>query len=419
MGLTQSELTLQNLVEEREIVRAQHEAKLAEIAARNDKTATHDDKTLLRDLRERAEDKDTEITDLTAHIERDKASADESKKIRRMLAGGTVIEADSDGVVYRDFTSYAYDEIISRSTPGCQAVARQWGCSENDIMAARERLQMVKRTPANTLSSNVGGLIPPQHISEIFQKIDKSRGLVQNARRVDLDRGTITYPQVDTSPVVAVQSSEKTEAGNTGMAVSMVTKTASTYLGGGDLSWQAINWSTPSALDLWFDLVAADYALKTETDAATIVSASAFLNNVSSPIGASPTYAQLMTGIALGGGEVYTNSGRMANAVIMAPDRYWYSVGLTSDSSLKFGENGLLNVNAESAGLRVIVSRGLNAGEIIVGDMAGLLVAETAGAPIEMRVVEPAIGGVEVGLIGAFEAAVVDDGAFSLVTTAS
>jgi hypothetical protein len=62
------------------------------------------------------------------------------------------------------------------------------------------------------------------------------------------------------------------------MAISMVTATASTYLGGGDLSWQAINWSTPNALDLWFRLVAADYALKTETDAATVVSASAFLS---------------------------------------------------------------------------------------------------------------------------------------------
>ena len=53
----------------------------------------------------------------------------------------------------------------------------------------------------------------------------------------------------------------------------MVTATASTYLGGGDLSWQAINWSTPNALDLWFRLIAADYALKTEQDAAQVISA--------------------------------------------------------------------------------------------------------------------------------------------------
>jgi hypothetical protein len=65
------------------------------------------------------------------------------------------------------------------------------------------------------------------------------------------------------------------------------------------------------------------------------------------------------------------------------------------------------------------VSPGLNAGEIIVGDMDGLLVAENAGAPVRMFVSEPAIAGVEVGLVGAFEAAVVDDGAFALISTAS
>ena len=69
---------------------------------------------------------------------------------------------------------------------------------------------------------------------------------------------------------MAVQTTQKTEAGNQGMDISMVTATASTYLGGGDLSWQAINWSTPNALDLWFRLVAADYALKTEQDAGQV-----------------------------------------------------------------------------------------------------------------------------------------------------
>jgi hypothetical protein len=99
----------------------------------------------------------------------------------------------------------------------------------------------------------------------------------------------------------------------------------------------------------------------------------------------------------------------------MAPDRFGYFLGLTSDAFTQF-----INVNQAGIGpLRVIVSRGLNAGEMIVGDMDGLLVAENAGAPVRMFVSEPAIAGVEVGLVGAFDAAVVDDGAFALITTAS
>ena len=56
---------------------------------------------------------------------------------------------------------------------------------------------------------------------------------------------------------------------------------------------------------------------------------------------------------------------------------------------------------------------------MLVGVARHLIVAETAGAPVELRVVEPAIGGVEVGIIGAFEAVVAQDTSFALLTAAS
>lgn len=420
MSTTQSELRLATLLDERETVTKLHETVVASVETNEDKLPTESQKQQITAYREKEIALDEEITTITDDVERNRRAVESSKAIRRILAGaaGEGVDVDDDGVSYRSMAAYARDVILTSSGRETAKIAAQLG-DKNEVDRAAERLQLAKRVPANTLSSNVGGLTPPQHIAQIFQVIDSSRPLVEAAVRASLERGTLTYPVVTTRPVVAVQASEKTEAGNTGMVIDMVTKTASTYLGGGDLSWQAINWSTPNALDLWFRLVAADYALKTETDAATIVSASAFLNNISSTITSTPTFAQLMTAIGDGGAEVYANSGRLANAVIMAPDRYWYALGLTSDADLVFGQGATLTVNAEDRTLRVIVSRGLNAGEIIVGDMEGLLVAETAGAPVELRVVEPAIGGVEVGLIGAFEAAVVDDGAFSLITTAS
>ena len=258
------------------------------------------------------------------------------------------------------------------------------------------------------------GLIPQQHIAEIFQVIDSSRPLVASAQRSTLIRGVLSYPRIDTSPIVAVQTTQKTEAGNQGMDVSMQTATASTYLGGGDLSWQAINWSSPDALDLWFRLAGADYALKTEQDAAQVLQHSAFSNNIATTLAATPTFAQFMTAIGAGYAEVFANSARTANTIYMAPDRFGYLLGLTSDAFSQF-----TSVSQSSVGpLNVVISRGMDAGVVVVGDSAGLLVAETAGAPVELRVVEPAIGGVEVGIIGAFEAVVVDDGAFTMLTTA-
>ncbi len=419
MGSSQSEQRLGSLADTRAHIHGKHEAKLAEMAARDDDgLATHDDKQILRDYREQLQDIDAEMTDLTATIEAQAKAEAESRNIRRIISNGSngLVELDGDGsVVYPHFIGYAYDYFITRSNVSeVGKITRQWGIGDAEIAQARERLSTIERV-ANTLSSGIAGLTPPQHIAEIFQVINKNRNLVNAASRADLERGTLTYPSVDTPPVVAVQNTEKTEAGNTAMAISMVTKTASTYLGGGDLSWQAVNWSTPNALRLWFDLVAADYALKTETDAATIVSASAFLNNAATLLGATPTFAEFAASVGSGYAEVWANSGRTANSIIMAPDRFGYILGLTSAAFTQF-----MTVSGSQVGpLNVIVSRGLNAGEIIVGDVSALLCAETPGAPVEMQVVEPAIGGVEVGLIGAFEAAVVDDGAFAAITTAS
>lgn len=412
---TQSELRLARLLDERDVNQQLHENLLAAVESREDKALSEAESTQVTMYRERALSLDTEINNLSDSVEQHNISIEASKKIRRVLSGAqSGVEVEGDEIVYRTMAAYARDVILTGQGRETGRIAAQLG-EPSEIERAKQRLQLLKRTPANTLSSDVAGLIPPQHISQIFQVIDSSRPIVESAQRSSLERGVLTYPSIDTPPVVAVQTTQKTEAGNTGMAISMVTATATTYLGGGDLSWQAINWSTPNALDLWFRLVAADYALKTEQDAAQALQHSAFSNNIASPISASPTFAQFMTAVGAGYAEVFANSGRLANTLYMAPDRYGYALGLTSDAFTQF-----LSVSAQGIGpLNVVVSRGMDAGVMAVGDRDGLLVAETAGAPVELRVVEPAIGGVEVGLIGAFEAVVVDDGAFAMITTAS
>jgi hypothetical protein len=415
MNATQSESRLARLVDERATASQLHEELLASVESRDEKTLTDIERQQVTMYRERGVALDGEIKELTESIAAHNAAVEASQNVRRVLSGNNPgVEQDGDGVVYRDMATYARDVILTGQGRVSGQIAAQFG-DKNEIEAARTRLELLKRTPANTLSSNVGGLTPQQHIAQIFQVIQTARPIVESAQRADLERGVLSYPKVTTRPVVAVQSTQKTEAGNTGMVIDMQTATASTYLGGGDLSWQAINWSTPNALDLWFRLVASDYALKTEQDAATVVSANAFLNNIASTLAATPTFAQFMTAVGAGYAEVYANSGRIANTIYMAPDRFGYMLGLTSDAFSQMVEVGQSGIGP----LQVLVSRGLNAGEIIVGDRDGLLVAETPGAPVELRVVEPAIGGVEVGLIGAFEAVVVDNGAFALITTAS
>ena len=416
MSTTQSELRLASLLDERETVTKLHETVIASVETNEDKLPTESQSQMIRGYREKEIALDEEIQTLTEDVERNRRAIESSKSIRRVLTGGSTngFEATEDGVSYRTMAAYARDVILTEPGRTCSKIAAQFG-EPTEIQRAKERLQLAQRTPDNTLSSDVTGLQPAQHIAQIFQVIDKSRPIVTAAGRTTLERGTLTYPKVTSRPVVAVQASEKTEAGNTGMVIDMETATASTYLGGGDLSWQAINWSTPDALQLWFDMAAADYALKTESDAGKVILDDAFVNVIADDLDSTPAFEDLMTAIGEGYAEVYANSNRIANTVLMSPDRYAMLIGLTSTPMPIF-----TSVSGNNIGpLNIIVSRGLDEGVIIVGDMGGLLVAETANAPVELRVVEPAIGGLEVGLIGAFEAVIVDPGSFSLLTTAS
>ncbi len=406
--LSPTKLRVQSLNDRIEIVRQKHDGLLASVGEGN---LSDTDKKTATMYREETADLMAELDLAIADDEAREKAEKMSRDIRK--AGISEVTGDEDGPIYRSMAEYARDTILTRQTQTSGMIAAL--VDKSEIERAAAKLELMKRVPANTLSSNVGGLIPPQHITSIFQVINNSRPLVESAVRSTLERGTLTYPSVDTSPVVAVQATQKTEAGNTGMAVSMVTATASTYLGGGDLSWQAINWSTPNALDLWFRLAAADYALKTEQDAAQALQHSAFSNNIATTVAASATFATWMTGIGAGYAEVFANSGRIANTLYVAPDVFGYFLGLTSNAFTQF-----MSVTGSNIGpLNIVISRGMDAGVAVVGDREGLLVAETAGAPVELRVVEPAIGGVEVGIIGAFEAVVVDDGAFAMITTAS
>lgn len=412
---------MERLLDERATVTGLHDDLLAHVESRDgEQGLTEIEQKQIDGYRARSNDLDKEIEELAEDLEREEKSVSASKSIRAKLAGRMDgVTVDGDDIVYSNFAAYARDMILAR-TPGTiaeQIVAQAGG--EDVRRAARERLGRVN----NTLSSNVPGLIPDQHIDQIFQVIDASRPLVASATRATLERGRLTYPKISQRPVVSVQASEKTEAGNQAMHVDMEDATASTYLGGGDLSWQTIEWSTPNALDLWFRLAAADYALKTETDAATVVAEAAFLNSIDDQLDGTDTYEAWVTAIIEGAGEVYANSGRLADTLYMAPDQFYAFAALvpTAASGAAFVGGGVqLGTQSGSfAGLKLVVSRGLDAGAAAVGDSQALIVAETAGAPVQLRAVEPAIGGLEVGIIGAFEAVVVEDEAFALITTAS
>lgn len=358
--------------------------------------------------REKIESLDDEISVLATDIERSNKSRDVSELLR--VPDAVHARADGGPIVYRTFAEYARDDLLTR-------FPQLAGMTSDPAMTRDQAEDRLKRALQHTLTSDVAGLLPPQHMAQILDIINGSRPVVNSGRGVNLDRGELTYPQITGRPTVTVQAAEKTQAGSAKMSVTMGRLLADTYLGGGNLSWQTINWSSPDALQLWFDLAAEAYARQTET-AACLELGTAGGGTISSPLGTSAagteSFAQWRAAIIAGIASIYNTTGGRANTntLYLSAGRFFALAGLGSDQTLQISPVGNLNIESMTgtyAGLRVVGSYGFaNAMAAIVGDSQALLVGETPNAPVEMRAVEPAIGGMEVGVIGAFKAKVFD-----------
>jgi HK97 family phage major capsid protein len=377
---------------------------------------TDSERESLERYRSRVENLDVEIAGIAGDLERERDSRDVSILLRE-----TPDDDDDDGngdgegsgtgvVVYRTFAAYARDLLLSRY----DELAARAGNGAADVTRVRqEAVERLTRAVQNTLSSNVEGLIPPQHMAQIMDLINSRRPVVESARRVDLSRGKLTYPKIAQRPDVQVQSAEKTQGGSLNMQITLEELLADTYIGGGDLSWQTINWSTPDALSLWFELAAESYARQTETAACTELATGP--GTVSPALGTAGTedFGDWRAAVLDAIGEIYTATGGRArtNTLYLSAARFFALAGLGSQDVVQMSAIGNVDIASMTgtfSGLRVVGSYGFTGNTAIVGDSDAFLVGETPGAPVEMRAVEPTIGGMEVGVIGAFGAVVFD-----------
>jgi hypothetical protein len=406
---TPTETRIQRLLDERVTAKNLHDGILGAAEARDDKDLTDIEQETIARYRNRSIEIDTELGELNEVLKREELSAEVSRDVRAHLAGnGPGVETVNGETKYRSFAVYARDQIIAKYP---QIATHAGGDAERQ--AARERLM---RAPLHTTTSDIGGLLPPQHLTQILDVINQSRPVIAASRRVDLERGTLTYPDITQRPQVLLQSSEKTEGGTLDMQIALRTATASTYIGGGNLSWQAINWSSPEALGLWFDLAAEQYAIKTEAAACAVLLAAGTASGTVDLVAGTSTFPSWLGAVGSGMAGVYNNSGAIADTLYLSPDYYFALATKTSTESASFISSGGLDPVGQLGGrigpLRVIASAGMGTANAVVGDSSAFFVAENPGAPVELRAVEPAIGGMEVAILGAMAAVAFDNARF-------
>ena len=415
LGITR--MRLERLADERERVNEKISDLLA-VAEEEKRDLNEYETEHVTKYRARIDELEAEIVLLAGDVERAQASKDVSRLVRDdsddPQKAFPTAKSHNPAIVYRTFAEYARDEMITRYPEIAQLAAGPVG-DPNVLRAdAQERLQ---RTLQNTTSSAVAGLLVPTHMTQIMDIIATTRPVVSSARSIPLDRGSLTYPKIDTRPTVVKQTSEKTEGGTVAPAVSLQTITADTYIGGGNISWQAINWSTPDVLTLWFDLAAEAYARQTEDAACNSIEDAAIgtVGTASGRLGTAGTesFGQWRTAVVAGLQGIYNATGgrHRTDSLYLSANRFFQLAALGTDQSTQLSPVGSLDVGSMTGtffGLRVIGSYAFDQDVAVVGDSSALLVGENAGNPVQLRVVEPSIGGMEVGIIGAFKSAVFD-----------
>ena len=404
---------LQRLVEERQRVHEDLD-RVMEGAASEDRDPSESETDLLKRHRARLEELEPQIEELLRTEETRQSAADARKFLTRTApakveSGEPPADPANDEVVYRSFGQFARDEIITRFP----VIAARAGQGEVD--RAKDRLE---RAVAHTLTADIPGLLPSQHMAELIGVINKTRPVVAASRTMALNAGTVTYPEITGRPTVGPQTAEKTELPSAKMQVALRTANAAVYGGAGNLSWQDIAWSNPDALSLWFDLAAEAWAKQTEDVATTALEAIAGtpIQVATTAPGTAPgTLAEWMKAIATAAGQIYATSGRRPDTLACDIATGYGLLGLVGTEAPVFisaGGGNMVEGTGNIAGLKLVISPMFSADYAVVGDFSQLLTAETPGAPVELRAVEPSIAGFEVGVIGAFLAKVIDPNAF-------
>jgi HK97 family phage major capsid protein len=406
-----SNAVLQRLVSERQQANEAID-KVLDQTNEEERDPSDSERELIGRYRSRLQELEPQIVELLELEETRGAAADARAALERQApqrpAPAATGEAAAEGEAeeYPTFARYARDVMLTRFQQIGATVEPQ------ERQRAQQRLQ---RAVEQVLVADVGPLVAPQYLAQIVQVIDKSRPIVATSRQVGLTSGKIQYPKIGTRPQVAEQVTEKTEVGVGTMTVTMEEQVAKTFLTSANFSWQTVQWSNPDALALWFDLAAESYAEKTEAEAGALLAAA----DATPTAVAGATLEDWMAAITAAAGAVYIATGRYANTIYADPTSGFEVLGLVSAQAPVFLATGAGNLTGSFpsvGGLQLVISRGLPADTVIVGDSQSLLTAETPGAPVDLRAVEPSIGGLEVGIIGAFLAEIVEPGAFAELT---
>lgn len=211
-------------------------------------------------------------------------------------------------------------------TPG-EYACTVYRASFGETVAEREEATTLLRTVQETGTADTSGILPTPIIGDLVKFVDASRPLITAMRPMPmpLKGKTFSRPRLTQSTQSEVQT-EKSQLQSRQLTTTGDTVTKATHGTVLNLTEQDVDWSDPALLDIAYEDMAEQYAIDTETTAATAVTAAA---TTTTPFDISTAgAADLTPALAAGAASVYNTAKRLPDVVLCAVNVWAFLAGL-------------------------------------------------------------------------------------------
>ena len=371
-----------------------------------------------RDLNASEEETLSNLRDRMGDLNRQLDSLQDTAKLKDQV-GARMRQLDQAATAVR---RVGQEEIEYRSAGGWALDSYKASIGDRQ---AKERLEMFYRVAAHQTTPDNLGVVPDPVVGNVINFIDAARPIVSFLGPMSMPSATWHRPHVTQHTTVAAQGAagastdEKSELVSQKMLITRLTANAVTYGGYVNVSRQNIDFSSPQALDLVINDLAAQYAIQTEAAVAAELAATA---TAAVGYGAVPTADTVAAALWAAVASVYTaTSGQGRLALAVAPDTLSTFGPLFNPVNPQSAQSSGMNagnfgqgIMGSISGIPVIMSAGLAAGE-------AFLFASSAVEAFEQRVgtlqvTEPSVLGVQVAYAGYFTALTIEDDAIVPLT---
>ncbi len=293
--------------------------------------------------------------------------------------------------------------------------------AHNGNREAAERLELFYRAADHQKTSDNLGIVPDPVVGSVINFIDSARPLVSALGVQPLPGATWHRPRVTQHTAVSTQGAagaaadEKSELTSQKMVIEKLTGNAVTYGGYVNVSRQNIDFSTPSALDMIVNDLAAQYAIETEAATAAAVAATNTtpVEYDLSPATGTPaeSVARALWSAAAKAFTAVKGQGRLL--LVVAPDvlevfgPLFAAVNPQNAQSTGFSAGSFgSGVMGSISGIQTIMSAGLGTGESFVIATPAIEVYEQRAGTLQA--VEPSVAGLQVAYLGYFTPLTID-----------